>query len=78
MRKALLRAARVRTVSGRQCPEVNRAALWGPGIFQELQETIAAALWSSGMFSMVGSMYRSACRNEAFIIISRHERYAEG
>lgn len=77
MRKALLRAARVRTVSGRQCPEVDRAALWGPGIFQELQETIAAALRSSGRFSMVGSTYRSACRNEAFIIISRQETYVK-
>lgn len=78
MRKALVRAARVRTVSGRQFPEVDRAVLWGPGIFQELQEATPAAHRCPGMFSMVGSMYRSACRNEVFIIISRHERYAEG
>ena len=54
MRKALLRAARVTAVSGRQCPEVDGAALWGPDISQELQESSAASLWCLGMFSMVG------------------------
>lgn len=54
MRKALLKAARVTAVSGRQFPDVDRAALWGPDISQELQEAIAAALWCPGMFSMVG------------------------
>lgn len=67
----------MRAVSGRLSPEVYRAVLWGPDISQELQEATAAALRWPEKFSMVGSICRGVGGNKVFVIISRHEKYAE-
>lgn len=79
MRKARLRAARVTAVSERQCPEVDRAALSRDLTFpRSSKKPQLLPSGCPGMISMVGTMYRGAGGNEVFIIICRHERYAEG